>query len=160
METYGSKFQVIILNKKEDSKITDEERKEIEEIVSNFFIPRGKECGEKIAEVLRERGHEKVVPLYRSAIVLEGKMDGDKAPYLSITFYEDPHFWGAEEISDETVRSEGHEYAITGSRSGMHIYDVAHHKITGRGEMMTKDMHKMMDDIEKMYSEGNDKIET
>lgn len=125
----------------------DDERK-IKDFIEDTFIPRGTKCGEKIAQVLRERGHKTVIPLYRSAVVIEVK-ENDSTPYISVRSFDDPHWRGAEEISDKTVANEGHEYIITGSRSGINFYDALEQEVYGEGKMTTKRIHKSLREIKE-----------
>lgn len=91
---------------------------EILEEVKDILVPKGIECGQKIAEILRKRGHDMVIPLYRSAAVIEIEKSKDKVPYISIRSYGDPHFSGAEEIKESNVTEDPYEYLITGGRIG------------------------------------------
>jgi hypothetical protein len=49
--------------------MSDEDYEKINNSLKEIFIPQGKNCGKKIAEVLNDRGHEIVIPLYRSPVV-------------------------------------------------------------------------------------------
>lgn len=125
-----------------------EDRKKFRETIADIFIPKGKECGEKIAEVLRKRGYETVIPLYRSAVVIEVEKDGDGIPYILVKSFDDPHWIGAEEIDDETVGS-GYGYMITGSRSGIDFYDVFQEEMDEKGEMYSKSVFESMSGLDK-----------
>lgn len=124
----------------EETPINEEKIEEIKEKVGEILIPQGKDCGQEIAGVLRDRGHDQVVPLYRSAVTLEVKKSEEGIPYISIESYDDPRFWGAAEISDETVKDEGREYIIRGGRSGISICDAL------EGEMMSRAAHKRIEE--------------
>lgn len=96
----------------------DDESEEVREALENVMVPHGKESGEKIAEVLRDRGHDRVIPLYRSAVNIKIEKAEMGVPYIVIESYGDPHFWGAEEITEESVTDDPHEYRISGGRTG------------------------------------------
>jgi len=59
---------------------------------------KGMECGEEIAKILREMGHEIVFPLYRMAVIVEHEED-----CLRLRFFGDPHAEG-KDITPENIR--------------------------------------------------------
>lgn len=102
-------------NNQDEIKEVDEE--EFEEFIEDFR-DKGMGCGEKIAKVLEDRGKERVISLYRSALIIDKSDNG-----IRMDCWGDPHVNGEEEINDETVSDDpDHEYLLTGTRNGGRVY--------------------------------------
>ena len=88
--------------KKDINEMLDEEvKKQITDEVLNM----GLECGKIITGVLRKTFHKDIntiiIPSYRSAFVI---IPNENSNELKIFMYGDPHFFGHDEINEETIK--------------------------------------------------------
>lgn len=98
--------------------------KKIDDFVNDFHT-HGLECGNKIAELIKEIHPNAVaiIPLYRSCIVIE-QSDTEKRDGIAIIHsYADPH-WLGKEIDIKTLISEEFhtKFIVQGYREGPEIY--------------------------------------
>lgn len=101
----------------------ESEFSELENILEKME-KKGLECGKEIASILEDiRDFDYVIPLYRSAIGIQGVENlADYSIGVEIVPFSDPHFWG-DEINPETVEeARKSRIFVKGERIGPEFY--------------------------------------
>lgn len=127
----------------------EEVEAKVEKFWKDTMLPNGLNCGEQIAQIVREIHPEAVavLPLYRSAIAVIPKQGEGGDKYVEIWGYGDPHVEG-EDITRVNVEPFHQVTAVSGGRYGPDYY-----KRFGDNfeKLLTKDIWKNLEKTEEIW---------
>ncbi len=132
------------------SKKSEEKKMSVDKFFDKVMLPRGLDCGEQIAKIIKELHPDAaaVLPLYRSAIAVIPKQDKDGNKSIEIWGYGDPHVNGDDYITKENVKPFHSIVVIGGDRYGPKYYDKFFDEFK---ELLTEDHWKRREETKVIY---------